>query len=204
MARPRCCVTSQTCSQQPSGQAGNESHKVRVTLSLGVTQSSAVFGPPPPSFALSGRKRPLVSPSPNLPTPRSQNVVIVDTSNEIAGDGRQPHACIGGARRMMVPGKEQQHKVMVEAVQNHTPHVSCLAWQSPSWSVAVWGVNEVSGQALAVVLVQRGVYALAGGDCGRDRFLQRGAGRQEHCPTRRSDGESSASTGVQAAQTRSS
>jgi stage III sporulation protein SpoIIIAA len=48
------------------------------------------------------------------------NVCVVDTSNEIAGDGRIPHRCIGQARRMMVPSLEKQWAVMVECVQNHS------------------------------------------------------------------------------------
>jgi hypothetical protein len=51
------------------------------------------------------------------------NVSIVDTSNEIAGDGDIPHPCVGHARRMMVPSLDQQSKVMIECVQNHTPAV---------------------------------------------------------------------------------
>jgi stage III sporulation protein SpoIIIAA len=51
----------------------------------------------------------------------SKRVVVVDTSNEIAGDGDIPHEGIGRARRMMVPTPELQHQVMIEAVQNHTP-----------------------------------------------------------------------------------
>jgi stage III sporulation protein SpoIIIAA len=43
----------------------------------------------------------------------AQRVVIVDTSNEIGGDGDVPHAAIGGARRMQVPCAAQQHRVMV-------------------------------------------------------------------------------------------
>lgn len=48
-------------------------------------------------------------------------VEIVDTSNEIAGDSDIPHRSIGNARRMMVTDRNLQHKVMIEAVQNHTP-----------------------------------------------------------------------------------
>ena len=50
-----------------------------------------------------------------------KRVVVVDTSNEIAGDGDIPHEGIGRARRMMVPTPELQHRVMIEAVENHTP-----------------------------------------------------------------------------------
>jgi stage III sporulation protein SpoIIIAA/predicted RNA-binding protein Jag len=50
-----------------------------------------------------------------------KRVVIVDTSNEIGGDGDIPHPAIGRARRMQVPSPELQHKVMIEAVENHMP-----------------------------------------------------------------------------------
>jgi stage III sporulation protein SpoIIIAA len=52
-----------------------------------------------------------------------KRVVIVDTSNEIAGDGDIPHPSIGRARRMQVPVPERQHAVMIEAVENHMPEV---------------------------------------------------------------------------------
>ncbi|NBT02481.1 MAG: AAA family ATPase [Proteobacteria bacterium] len=52
-----------------------------------------------------------------------KRVVIVDTSNEIAGDGDIPHPGIGRARRMQVPTPSQQHAVMIEAVENHMPEV---------------------------------------------------------------------------------
>lgn len=50
-----------------------------------------------------------------------QRVVIVDTSNEIAGDGDIPHPSIGRARRMQVATPTLQHEVMIEAVENHMP-----------------------------------------------------------------------------------
>lgn len=53
----------------------------------------------------------------------SKRVVIVDTSNEIAGDGDVPHPAIGKARRMQVSTPSQQHSVMIEAVENHMPEV---------------------------------------------------------------------------------
>jgi len=52
-----------------------------------------------------------------------KRVIIIDTSNEIAGDGDIPHPGIGGARRMQVPRPERQHAVMIEAVENHMPEV---------------------------------------------------------------------------------
>lgn len=56
--------------------------------------------------------------------PHSRNVVVVDTSNEVAGDASVPHPCIGSARRMMVRDKRMQHDTMVEATANHNPDVS--------------------------------------------------------------------------------
>src|SRR5579871_4853612 len=53
----------------------------------------------------------------------SKRVVIVDTSNEIAGDGDIPHPGIGRARRMQVATPTMQHAVMIEAVENHMPEV---------------------------------------------------------------------------------
>ncbi|GAB1419995.1 AAA family ATPase [Anaerolineales bacterium] len=50
-----------------------------------------------------------------------KRVVIVDTSNEIGGDGDIPHPAIGKARRMQVAHPELQHEVMIEAVENHNP-----------------------------------------------------------------------------------
>ncbi|XP_064968729.1 protein SEEDLING PLASTID DEVELOPMENT 1 isoform X3 [Musa acuminata AAA Group] len=52
-----------------------------------------------------------------------KRVMIVDTSNEIGGDGDIPHAGIGSARRLQVPYPDMQHKVLIEAVENHMPQV---------------------------------------------------------------------------------
>ena len=53
----------------------------------------------------------------------NKRVIIVDTSNEIAGDGDIPHPAIGHARRMQVITPTMQHAVMIEAVENHMPEV---------------------------------------------------------------------------------
>ncbi|MBC7528389.1 MAG: AAA family ATPase [Chthonomonadaceae bacterium] len=58
-----------------------------------------------------------------LSTELQKRVVIVDTSNEIAGDGDIPHPAIGRSRRMQVASPEEQHHVMIEAVENHMPEV---------------------------------------------------------------------------------
>ena len=52
-----------------------------------------------------------------------KRVIIVDTSNEIGGDGDIPHPAVGRARRMQVPRPAHQHETMIEAVENHNPEV---------------------------------------------------------------------------------
>lgn len=53
----------------------------------------------------------------------NKRVIIVDTSNEIGGDGDVPHPAVGRARRMQVAKPSLQHEVMIEAVENHNPEV---------------------------------------------------------------------------------
>ncbi len=53
----------------------------------------------------------------------TKRVIIVDTSNEIGGDGDVPHPAVGKARRMQVSVPDHQHEVMIEAVENHNPEV---------------------------------------------------------------------------------
>ena len=53
----------------------------------------------------------------------NKRVIIIDTSNEIAGDGDLPHPSIGKARRMQVPNSQDQHQIMIEAVENHMPEI---------------------------------------------------------------------------------
>ncbi|MCJ7623013.1 MAG: AAA family ATPase, partial [Anaerolineaceae bacterium] len=52
-----------------------------------------------------------------------KRVIVVDTSNEIGGDGDVPHPAVGRARRMQVAKPTLQHEVMIEAVENHNPEV---------------------------------------------------------------------------------
>jgi len=52
-----------------------------------------------------------------------KRVIVIDTSNEIAGDSDIPHSGIGRARRMQVPNTELQHQIMIEAIENHMPQV---------------------------------------------------------------------------------
>jgi len=75
-----------------------------------------------------------------------KRVMIVDTSNEIAGDGDIPHPGIGSARRIQVPRPDRQHAVMIEAVENHMPEVIVI--------------DEISSQAEALAartIAERGV-----------------------------------------------
>ena len=79
-----------------------------------------------------------------------KRVIIVDTSNEIAGDGDIPHPAIGRARRMQVPTPSRQHDVMIEAVENHMPQVII--------------VDEMGAEAEAVAartIAERGVQLVA-------------------------------------------
>jgi len=79
-----------------------------------------------------------------------KRVIIVDTSNEIAGDGDIPHPGIGRSRRMQVPSPDKQHAVMIEAVENHMPEVIVI--------------DEISTEAEAMAartIAERGVQLIA-------------------------------------------
>lgn len=87
-----------------------------------------------------------------------RRVVIVDTSNEIGGDGDVPHPAIGAARRMQVPDPCRQHNVMIEAVENHMPQVVI--------------VDEIGTEAEAVAcrtIAERGVQLIG---TAHGRFLE--------------------------------
>ncbi len=79
-----------------------------------------------------------------------KRVVIVDTSNEIAGDGDIPHPAIGHARRMQVPHPQLQHAVMIEAVENHMPEAIIIDEMG----------TELEAQA-ARTIAERGVQLIA-------------------------------------------
>ncbi|KAL0283020.1 UNVERIFIED_CONTAM: putative protein ycf45 [Sesamum angustifolium] len=65
-----------------------------------------------------------------IPDVDFQMQIVVETSNEIGGDGDIPHPAIGGARRLQVPDPCMKHKVMIEAVDNHMPEVIILNSQA--------------------------------------------------------------------------
>jgi stage III sporulation protein SpoIIIAA len=75
-----------------------------------------------------------------------KRVVIVDTSNEIAGDGDVPHPGIGAARRMQVRVAAEQHGVMIEAVENHMPEV-----------IVIDEIGNEAEAAAARTIAERGV-----------------------------------------------
>ena len=85
-----------------------------------------------------------------------KRVVIVDTSNEIAGDGDVPHPAVGSARRMQVPQPEYQKDIMIEAVENHTPEV-----------IVVDEIGTEAEAQAARTIAERGVMliATAHGNC---------------------------------------
>jgi stage III sporulation protein SpoIIIAA len=75
-----------------------------------------------------------------------KRVVVVDTSNEIGGDGDVPHPGIGSARRMQVSRPDRQHAVMIEAVENHMPEV-----------IIVDEIGTAAEAAAARTIAERGV-----------------------------------------------
>jgi len=79
-----------------------------------------------------------------------KRVVIVDTSNEIGGDGDIPHPAVGRARRMQVPHPTQQHRVMIEAVENHMPEV-----------IVIDEIGNELEAAAARTIAERGVQLIA-------------------------------------------
>jgi len=79
-----------------------------------------------------------------------KRVMVVDTSNEIGGDGDVPHPGIGSARRMQVPDPARQHAVMIEAVENHMPEV-----------IIVDEIGTEAEAAAARTIAERGVQLVA-------------------------------------------
>jgi stage III sporulation protein SpoIIIAA len=80
----------------------------------------------------------------------SKRVIVVDTSNEIAGDGDVPHPGIGRARRMQVPSPDEQHAVMIEAVENHMPQV-----------IVIDEIGTTAEALAARTIAERGVQLIA-------------------------------------------
>lgn len=102
----------------------------------------------------------------------TKRVIIVDTSNEIAGDGDIPHPAIGRARRMQVARPSLQHEVMIEAVENHMPEVIIIdeigrqLEAEAARTIAERGVQLVGtahGQSLENLLLNPTLSDLVGG-----------------------------------------
>jgi stage III sporulation protein SpoIIIAA len=107
-----------------------------------------------------------------ISTELNKRVIIVDTSNEIAGDGDIPHPGIGSSRRMQVPRPELQHAVMIEAVENHMPEVIVIdeigteAEALASRTIAERGVQLIAtahGNSLDNLLMNPTLQDLLGG-----------------------------------------
>jgi stage III sporulation protein SpoIIIAA len=101
-----------------------------------------------------------------------KRVIVVDTSNEIAGDGDIPHPGIGTSRRMQVPRPDLQHAVMIEAVENHTPEVIVIdeigteAEAQAARTIAERGVQLIAtahGNSLDNILMNPTLSDLLGG-----------------------------------------
>jgi len=83
-----------------------------------------------------------------------KQVVVVDTSNEIAGDGSSAHECIGKARRMQVQDRSRQDEVLIEAVQNHTPQVIVI--DEIATSKEVEAASSISQRGVSMVATAHG------------------------------------------------
>jgi hypothetical protein len=129
-----------------------------------------------------------------------KRVVVVDTSNEIAGDGDVPHPAIGRARRMQVANTSLQHNVMIEGVENHMPEVIVIDEMSTELeslaarTIAERGVQLVAtahGNTLANVISNPTLADLVGGQQtvtlgdieARRRRTQKTVLERKHDPT---------------------
>jgi nucleoside-triphosphatase THEP1 len=129
-----------------------------------------------------------------------KRVVVVDTSNEIAGDGDVPHPAIGRARRMQVANTSLQHNVMIEGVENHMPEVIVIDEMSTELealaarTIAERGVQLVAtahGNTLANVISNPTLADLVGGQQtvtlgdieARRRRTQKSVLERKHEPT---------------------
>ena len=130
----------------------------------------------------------------------NKRVVVVDTSNEIAGDGDIPHPGIGRARRMQVAHTAEQHAVMIEAVENHMPQVIVIdeigteLEAAAARTIAERGVQLVAtahGNSLGNLLVNPTLSDLVGGiqtvtlgdEEARRRHTQKSIQERKSAPT---------------------
>ncbi len=112
-----------------------------LVASVGSQQSMLLLGPPGV-----GKTTLLRDIARLLADELKRRVVVVDTSNEIAGDHPKPHPCIGRAHRMPVADRRRQHEVLIEAVQNQNPQV-----------IVVDEIGTTEEVTAAQTITQRGV-----------------------------------------------
>ncbi|XP_074301714.1 protein SEEDLING PLASTID DEVELOPMENT 1-like [Silene latifolia] len=84
-----------------------------------------------------------------------KRVMIVDTSNEIGGDGDIPHAGIGNARRMQVPHSDMQHMVLIEAVENHMAQVIVI--DEIGTKLEAMAASTISQRGIQLVATAHGI-----------------------------------------------
>ncbi|CCW61619.1 unnamed protein product [Phytomonas sp. EM1] len=99
-------------------------------------------------------------------------IMVVDTSNEIGGDGPVPMPFLGRCRRIQVPRRSDQSRVMIEAIQNHSPQylvvdeLATAEEAEAAWSIAQRGVRLIAtchGENLAALLQNQALNLLVGG-----------------------------------------
>lgn len=104
--------------------------------------------------------------------PDMPRVTVVDTSNEIGGDGPIPLPYLGRCRRIQVASREAQSQVMTEVLQNHTPdyvivdEIATVAEAEAAWSISQRGVHLIGtchGEHLEGLLQNRALNMLVGG-----------------------------------------
>ncbi|AIO00427.1 hypothetical protein LPMP_302040 [Leishmania panamensis] len=104
--------------------------------------------------------------------PLTPRVTVVDTSNEIGGDGPIPLPYLGRCRRIQVPRREDQSRVMIEVIQNHTPdylivdEIATEEEAEAAWSISQRGVHMIGtchGEHLEGLLQNRALNLLVGG-----------------------------------------
>ncbi len=90
-----------------------------------------------------------------LSTEMFHRVIVIDTSNEIAGDGNLAHPAIGRSRRMQVPIGKKQHEIMEEAVENHMPE--CIIIDEISNAIEAASARTISQRGIQLIATAHGL-----------------------------------------------